>query len=548
MMQDTKSHRSPRRAAGYILPTVAALLIAAAAASAQDPPTGSWSAEAGGENFLQGGCTSDGTYLYLVGGYQFGSVSDFPDYYRRLRRYDPASNSWSDLASLPVAVFSNGAAYHGGRIFSFGGSDPSAGVTNAIQAFDIGAGAWSVLGATLSTAREGLAAATLGDRIYATGGYDGNYSGDNDEFNPMNDTVTARAAMPTGVIHPTMAAVPSLGKMYAISGFNDFGPVAQNYEYTQAGDTWTARASIQNGAAEEQPRYAAASFSLMNRVYVTGGTYESPDRTTWEYNPGTDMWARRADLASARYFHGAAAIGGRGYVYGGAVLGAFTTGEEFTGPDFGPPPSSNQPPVADAGPDQSVEASGPDGASVTLDGSGSTDPDGDTLSYEWTGPFGTAGGATPSVSLPLGASTVTLTVTDPSGESSTDTVTITVEDSTPPVITGLAASPDTLWSPNHDMREVNVTVSAGDADDASPVCEIVSVSSNQDAGNESDWEITGALSCNLRAERTGGETRIYTITVRCTDASGNSSTAAVTVMVPHNQGGSGDSVQGQGKK
>ncbi len=37
-------------------------------------------------------------------------------------------------------------------------------------------------------------------------------------------------------------------------------------------------------------------------------------------------------------------------------------------------------PVADAGPDQSVTT----GATVTLDGSGSTDADGDSLTYSWS--------------------------------------------------------------------------------------------------------------------------------------------------------------------
>ena len=89
----------------------------------------------------------------------------------------------------------------------------------------------------------------------------------------------------------------------------------------------------------------------------------------------------------------------------------------------------NRAPTADAGADQTVTA----GATVTLSGVG-TDPDGDALSYTWTGPRGvtvrgantrTARFTAPSVS---GARNYVfrLTVRDPDGLSATDTVTVTV--------------------------------------------------------------------------------------------------------------------------
>ena len=78
--------------------------------------------------------------------------------------------------------------------------------------------------------------------------------------------------------------------------------------------------------------------------------------------------------------------------------------------------SINQPPVAHAGPDLKAEHASSSGTPVTLDGSGSTDPDEDPLTYTWTGPFseggGTVTGVNPSVTLPLGAHTISIVVDD----------------------------------------------------------------------------------------------------------------------------------------
>ncbi len=93
-------------------------------------------------------------------------------------------------------------------------------------------------------------------------------------------------------------------------------------------------------------------------------------------------------------------------------------------------PEANQPPVAHAGPDQTVGCGSPTGTLVTLNGSGSSDPDGDALTFSWTGAFpeggGTVTGVNPAVTLPLGTHTITLVVNDGQVDSAPDTVTITV--------------------------------------------------------------------------------------------------------------------------
>jgi hypothetical protein len=94
------------------------------------------------------------------------------------------------------------------------------------------------------------------------------------------------------------------------------------------------------------------------------------------------------------------------------------------------PGTSNQAPVANAGPGQTVAA----GALVQLNGSASSDPDGDALSYQWTQTAGPAvslsapTSATPTFVAPSTATSVTfqLVVNDGQTNSAPSTVTITV--------------------------------------------------------------------------------------------------------------------------
>jgi hypothetical protein len=60
--------------------------------------------------------------------------------------------------------------------------------------------------------------------------------------------------------------------------------------------------------------------------------------------------------------------------------------------------------------------------------------------------------------------------------------------------------------------------------------------SNDDGDTAPDWVIVSPKLVRLRSERSGvGTGRIYTITVRCTDARGNHTFRTTTVTVPLNQ-------------
>jgi len=83
---------------------------------------------------------------------------------------------------------------------------------------------------------------------------------------------------------------------------------------------------------------------------------------------------------------------------------------------------------------------------------------------------------------------------------------------------------------------VNVTVHAKVEDTCDPTTwKIIDVTSNED--DDMDWIITGDHTVKLRAERSGGQERVYTITIQAMDAAGNlSAKKHVTVTVAKSRG------------
>ena len=117
-------------------------------------------------------------------------------------------------------------------------------------------------------------------------------------------------------------------------------------------------------------------------------------------------------------------------------------------PTAPPPPPVNQSPLANAGPDLTLFDNNSDGLeSALLDGSQSSDPDGNIVSWVWSEEGVTlASGQNPTVILALGIHTVDLTVTDNAGATASDTLIIAIETAQPPALP--ARGPDTILESN----------------------------------------------------------------------------------------------------
>jgi non-specific serine/threonine protein kinase len=110
------------------------------------------------------GAASDGKYLYAVGGRNLSADKNSA----ALERYDPDSDSWTKLKSMPKTTGSVGAAYVAGSVVAVGG-ESSTSPSDAVQAYEVRQRAWSQLPA-LPAARHGLAVTALKNSLYAIGG------------------------------------------------------------------------------------------------------------------------------------------------------------------------------------------------------------------------------------------------------------------------------------------------------------------------------------------------------------------------------------------
>jgi len=159
--------------------------------------------------------------------------------------------------------------------------------------------------------------------------------------------------------------------------------------------------------------------------------------------------------------------------------------------------------VAHAGPDQRVECAGPL-TEVVLDGTASADPAAAGLTYEWSGSFGTAGGPTPVILLPLGAESITLSIEDVLGRTDVAAVNVTVQDTTAP---HLAAGGDV---------RLEATSAAGAEFSAAPV---------------TASDLCGATNVTFMPELAIHPLGTTVVTITATDGSGNQSVATRRVEV-----------------
>ena len=207
----------------------------------------------------------------------------------------------------------------------------------------------------------------------------------------------------------------------------------------------------------------------------------------------------------------------------------------------------NNEPVADAGTNWTMN----ENSAVMLNAGGSSDPDGDALSYSWTqvgGPVVVLTGgttATPNLTTPfVGAGGTVLTfqvaVSDLYGGYASDTVVVNVQNANdPPLVSAARPTIACLWAPDHRLVSVGIAGVSDPNNNATITINSVSQDEPTNGQGDGDTSVDAVINADgtvlLRSERSGkGNGRVYHVHFTAADLEGSNS-GVVTVCVQHDR-------------
>ena len=233
-----------------------------------------------------------------------------------VEEYNPAKDSWRELAPMSTQRRGVGVAVLNGLLYAVGGSDGVQALHSA-ECYNPRTNSWSNI-SELNEERSSVAATVLGDTLYAIGGYDGIMSclKSVEMYNPQTDTWTYAAELN---IARSMSSVGVLNnRIYVIGGYDGASDLSSCETYDFDTSTWVIIEEMHS------LRCMAGVAVMDNCLYVVGGCQKSQSLNSVEvYDPEKKSWSLAADMAEYRSGVGAAVVGNKLYAIGG-----------YSGPDY----------------------------------------------------------------------------------------------------------------------------------------------------------------------------------------------------------------------
>jgi len=250
--------------------------------------------------------------VYVIGGYA-------PSITASVVVYDPQTMTWRSVADYPTPLNHPNVGVVGDKLYVLGHYTATSmrDATTDSQVYDPDADAWSPV-APLAHERGAGCTAVFDDRIYVFGGGAGAVSvAYAAAYDPATDAWQELPDMPVAREHCVAATVN--GKIYILGGRIDsilnfepssleFDPAAPGYEEVKPIPT---------------PRGGLAGGVLDGEVFLFGGEGNSAEpkgvfSDIDGYIPASDTWLKVGTMDVPRHGYGAAVIGDRIYLPGGA--------------------------------------------------------------------------------------------------------------------------------------------------------------------------------------------------------------------------------------
>jgi len=235
------------------------------------------------------GATTDGTYMYFAGGLAGDYQNTDPPQVTKdqVYRYDPAANTWTQIATLPAPRGAGGLALVGRELHYIGGF-PEDNFSNpgTHWVYNLDTKAWTTA-PSMPDPKDHFSTVVLNGQIYCLGGEHGHHelhdqSVTAHRYDPVTQTWTTLANAPTPKSHDEGATFVSDGKIIMAGGQIDTSnaiqqPTNQVVAYDPTTDRWSTIGAL------PAARQGASIQRIGTKVIVTlgGTTTAAPQRTTW---------------------------------------------------------------------------------------------------------------------------------------------------------------------------------------------------------------------------------------------------------------------------
>lgn len=262
----------------------------------------------------------DGSIIYVIGGANgpAGSHTTLSS----CAKFNPATNTWSSMASLPQSRNLHTAVWTGSRIIAWGGrltNDNN--ITNTGYSYNPSSDSWSAISTTgAPSARHSHLALWVGDKMLIWGGSTGSGAADSGAlYDPSTDSWSNTSVIGRHTGHMETDLIWTGEKAFIWAGSTWGGMGGGGSLFDPVANTW---ASItETNAPDPNGRNLHSTIWTGTEAIVWGGNLSGLKNTGGRYNPSTNKWVQTTTYGApaARARQTAVWTGSQMIIWGGGL-------------------------------------------------------------------------------------------------------------------------------------------------------------------------------------------------------------------------------------